>query len=138
MGTIENPVQGRDCFRRLFRYYSQTAKDEVGIENLRQKYAIFYEKYGHEVGHYFRTLYNLVKLVERSTVEDKRFYTNIIRAQLSDQELALLFYNCLSMYGSQKFKPLVEKYALLKNMPPQTLINPEHRNLYSPTAFGYT
>ncbi|MCB0738292.1 MAG: hypothetical protein KDC92_12315 [Bacteroidetes bacterium] len=38
------------------------------------------------------------------------------RAQLSDYELLILFYNCLCEYGG-KFKPYVERYALLKSLP---------------------
>jgi hypothetical protein len=136
MGTTEHPVQGRDCFRRLFRYYGQVAKEALTEEDLASRYITFYEKYGHEIGHYFRTLYNLVKLVDRSPIEDKRFYTNIIRAQLSDQELALLFYNCVSPLGREKFKPLVERYALLKNMPLRTLLLQEHKVFYAAAAYG--
>lgn len=138
MGTVEAPVVGRDCFRRLYRFYGKNAKDDTDVESLSRNYIAFYGRYGYEIGHYFRTLYNLVKLVDRSAVEDKRFYTNIIRAQLSDQELGLLFYNCLSPLGNEKFKPMVEKYALLKNMPTGTLLNPAHKLFYLPSAFGDT
>src|SRR5215213_5051365 len=49
-----------------------------------------------------------------SPVKDKHLYTNLVRAQLSSYEIALTFYNCLSEMGREKFKPLVERYALLK------------------------
>ena len=68
----------------------------------------------------------------------KKFYTNFVRAQLSSSELGLLFYNCLGGYGNEKFKPLVEKYALLKNMPKRDdfLIEPRHKKFYRRSAFG--
>jgi len=100
--------------------------------------------YGHEqanVGHYFRTLYNIVKFIDDSTMRDKQTYTNLLRAQLSSNELLLLFYNCLSEKGNRRFKPLVEKYALLENMPYNQLLSdkfniaPSHRTLYANGAF---
>jgi hypothetical protein len=43
-------------------------------------------------------------------------YMNLLRAQLSVNELALPFYNCLSDLGRKKFKDLVEEFALLENL----------------------
>jgi hypothetical protein len=92
---------------------------------------------GH-VGHYFRNLYNLLKFIDHADLphREKRFYSNIVRAQLSSYELALLFYNCLHPIGA-KFRPLVERYGLLKNMDHGLLLTNElhpHR-FYSIGAF---
>lgn len=95
-----NPKKGRDCFGRFYSVLEgayQTQKMLVQAEDtelVKRVYSDFYKKYQGDVGHYFRTLYNLVKLVDRSNVEDKHFYTNLVRAQLSNQEVLLLFYNC--------------------------------------------
>jgi Putative phage abortive infection protein len=142
MGTVERPVKGRDCYRRLYGYlkksigeYRKTTPEPEEVL-CSSGYADFYEKYGHEIGHYFRTLYNLIKLVHRAHVEDKRYYTNLVRAQLSDPEVALLFYNCISPLGSEKFKPLVEEYALLKNLRPAYLFDQSHLSFYAQSAYG--
>ncbi len=50
----------------------------------------------------------------------------------------LLFYNCLSSRGSEKFKPLVQRYALLKTLPNDTLPSDELLHAYAPEAFGGT
>jgi len=94
-----------------------------------------WEYKGPLIGHYFRNLYTIIKIVDRSSVENKRDYTNIIRAQLSSSELVLLFYNCISPWG-RKFKPLVERYALLKTLPEDALADERDRSLYEPSAFG--
>ena len=66
---------------------------------------------------YFMLLYNLIKFVERTEgVNNKKTYTNIVRAQLTDDELFVLFFNGLSQYGRQHFKPLIEKYSMLKHL----------------------
>lgn len=68
----------------------------------------------------------------------KYSYTSIIRAQLSDYELLWLFYNCLSNNGTDFFKPLVEKYSLLKNMPKDKLTNDKFLEEYNESAFKKT
>ncbi len=108
-------------------------------EKVRKKYEKFFAEYQPYVGPYFRHLYQAVKFVDQSDFlkefEAKKFYTNLIRAQLSSDELGLLFYNCLSDRGA-KFKCLVEKYALFKDMSFEVLMNEEHQNLYAPSAYG--
>jgi hypothetical protein len=42
----------------------------------------------------------------------------------------------LSPLGDAKFKPLVEKYSLLKNMPPDLLLLPLHKTFYAESAYG--
>jgi hypothetical protein len=38
--------------------------------------------------------------------------------------------------GSEKFKPLIEQYSLLKDMPEGYLINlPDHKSLYNESAY---
>ncbi len=82
-------------------------------------YERLYREHQDPLSHYFRNLYHVIKFIDKSkeSLPDKDFYTHLVRAQLSTHEHLLLFYNASSRYGSEKFKPLVEKYALLENMP---------------------
>ncbi|MCE2432739.1 MAG: hypothetical protein J4F29_07430 [Candidatus Latescibacteria bacterium] len=82
-------------------------------------------------------MYNVVNFVDQSDqeVEAKEFYTDLIRGQLSNNELGVLFYLGLSDRGA-KFKDLVEKYALFEDMPSDVLIDEEHRKIYAPSAYG--
>jgi len=78
-----------------------------------------YGKYGYMLGHYFRNLYHIVKFIDDDkslkTFELKYKYAKILRAQLSAPEINLIAWNGLTNYG-EAFKPLIEKYRLLKNM----------------------
>ena len=139
MGDTETIiVKGRDVFRDRFNNLNSDLED---CEDFNETYLEFYEKRKTDFGHYFRNLYRIIKMVhqtefitqqELETELDRECnkdefnlcnhierykYTSIVRAQLSDYELLLLFYNCLSDNGIEKFKPLVEEYALLKNLP---------------------
>ena len=149
---IDGEYFGRECFgymlRNLRRIYMGAHEQfyagmhsgdarEVMYEWVNDKYEKFFAEYQSHVDHYFRHLYNVVKFVHQSdfSFEAKKFYTNLIRAQLSSDELGLLFYHSLSDQGN-KFKDLVEKYALLEDMRFETLINKEHKNLYAPSAYS--
>lgn len=133
-------VNGRACFKAILddlKFGTGLHRgDIVDISTFDAEYEGFYQKHEPTLAHYFRLLYTLIKLVKASQIPDKRFYTNIVRAQLSSHELELLFFNCLSVYGREKFKPLIEEFAMLKTFrgisePPSFLVQS-----YSPDAFG--
>lgn len=132
---------GRDCFP----YWAKTMKENYSWapdndtsekEKVFNMYKYFWDKWNKDLGHYFRFLYNVFKHIDTSSEKDKKKYSNIVRAQLSDYELLLLFYNCLYVHGSLKFKPLVEKYSLMDNLPVEMLIKEEHKKMYNNEAFG--
>lgn len=132
---------GRDAFRGIHHrlMVSQIGKElhGAGIEKLNSLYMEFYQQNQNEIGHYFRNLYNIIKFIDISTIENKNLYTNIVRAQLSSFELFFIFYNCLSEMGNEKFKPLIEKYGLLKTLSDDMLCNKEtHKGFYNDSAFG--
>ena len=92
--------------------------------------------------HYFRHLYRIIKFVDDTTIiesKTKKYeYICILRAQLSDYELGFLFYNCLSDNGREKFKPLIEKYALFNNLRDKVLNNPNtERPMYNDSAYNF-
>lgn len=127
---------GRASFGKLLGEFQIQYKPDADIND---NWEEFFRQYQSIVGHYFRNLYNCVKFVDQNVFlqdfESKKSYTNLIRAQLSSQELGLLFYNCLSHRGS-KFKHLVEKYSLLEDMDKSRLIKKGHECLYDKRAFG--
>jgi hypothetical protein len=81
-------------------------------------------------------LYNLLKFLEQSDIENKRFYRQVIREQLGPYEVLHLFYYCLSDQGHKEFKPLVEKFGLLENLLQQEVLDESHLTLNAPSAFG--
>jgi len=110
---------GRECFeilrKGIISEITNAPPSEGVIRKIWERH--FFKDNQSILGHYFRNLYNIIKFIENSDVNNKKFYTNIVRAQLSNGELILIFFNCITELGEKKFKPLVEKYSLLKNMP---------------------
>lgn len=138
-------AKGRDCFYRYFvRHLKPAYKrlkgekpngDELELAN--SAYGTVWLRHRQNLSHYLRFLYNIFKFIDSSElpIDLKKKYTNIVRAQLSDYELLILFYNCLHKNGSQRFKPLIEKYSVFNNLQDDLLLNPIHRNFYLPSAY---
>ncbi|CAK1742370.1 Phage abortive infection protein [Vibrio crassostreae] len=147
--TNRKLVHGRDVFSILFNekfvsqdyeheYYHQFDDSEDFSDDLNGHYLKFHRVYGHLVGHYFRNIYQILKYVDQSTVEDKKFYSNLIRAQMSDYELGLLFYNCISDLGNTKFKLLIEEYEFFEHLHSLSSIEEHEIRMYVKKAYGTT
>lgn len=62
-------------------------------------------------GNYFRALYRCLKYIVDSDLkmEDKKFYSGVLRGILSSKEMLVVFYNCMYFQKGEKFKELLEK-----------------------------
>lgn len=130
---------GRDCFSvfytRLTKIYREIeGKPNIGKDDrIERAYTDFWRDHQLELGHYYRFLYRFVIFIDREFSQDD-FYMGLLRAQLSDQELLMLFYNGQTQHG-RAFRPLIEKWALLDNMPRIRLLDREHEGLFQSPAY---
>lgn len=107
------PVKGRDVFKVWFQLFKRKATDS------NDKIHVFEELMFGSLDHYFRYLYRILLYIDQSELineEQKYEYAAILRAQLSEYELLILFFNGLTNHGKQKAKPLFEKYSLFNNI----------------------
>jgi hypothetical protein len=88
---------------------------------------------GHQsrLGHYYRHIFQTIKFIDTQDYlsnKEKKEYAKTLRAQLSNHELALFFYNSLSPMGStwrdnntfddnKKSVSYMVKYEFIKNIP---------------------
>ena len=139
-GRVE-VLRSRNVFRMKYNVLSGRLRNWENAFEVNQIYLDYYDKVKTDFGHYFRTVYQITKLIDETDFElDNNFemqykYASILRAQLSDYEMLWLFYHCLSEYGREKFKPLVEKYSFFKNMPKEVHCQSILRE-YDRNAFG--
>lgn len=135
--------QGRDAIDMIVKDFKEGRKYQAGIfypesvvdSSIQSEIEVFCNQWLSVSGHYFRNLYWIMKMIDTSqdipldfkgdealVSSKRRFYTdylrkrnyaNIVRAQLSQSEMALLQINCLGSYGAD-LKYYVEKYSLLK------------------------
>ena len=138
--THRETIKGWDAFIYFEKKLEQIFADK-SIDNLESKLNSFFHGETHhaesQLGHYFKTIYSILKTVEKSRfldIEDKKYYANILRAQLSNNELFLLFYNCIWRSDFILFRLLVEKYSLLKHLN-QSEVSSNEIQLYQARAF---
>jgi hypothetical protein len=98
---------------RLAIWRQNNAEQKLDLLTVNRIYSDICETGQTDFGHYFRNLYHIVKYVHEGNIEDKNRYTSQVRAQLSQAEFTLLMANGLRRGGQSKFRPLIERYALL-------------------------
>ncbi len=132
----EGRIHGRASFPVLIGNMKDLYRGLQATESERISFALdgLYKHYESELGHYFRHLYHILKFIDQHEGVNRLRYRSFLRAQLSADEFVLLFYNCLGHRGA-KCKPLVEKYGMLKHIPPTSLFNVEHANYFETNAF---
>ena len=145
-GGSSKENSGKDSFVEFVEYVkssirNEKAKNPVPMTNWNSetydlRYDSFYNYRKEEISHYYRTSFHLMKFIDTQCPGNKYFYSDIYRAQLSNAEVGLLFYNCLSSHGRKHFKPLVEKYGLLKHVDNDDIAYAFLKTQFDPTAFG--
>ena len=144
---VKVDLKGREVFYGAFEsvpHEASDGEDYYGMRGLLEKDGMrgyednFTPTY---FDHYFRHLYRIFKFVATSPLineEDRYEYASMVRGQLSRYELIWLYYNGLSAYGQEKFKPLIEKFALLKNLRIDMLVEDiEIKNPYTKYAYSH-
>lgn len=137
-------ASGRKAFEKFYEALQTSIGPESNQPNRRAAlegiFKPFYELSESDLGPYFRTLYHIFKYVDNEpqlTQQQKINYANIARAQLSDVELCVLFYDGLTNLAP-KFKPLIECYGVLKHVNAKHLLNTADKtdeSMYQRSAF---
>lgn len=119
--------------------------DEKLKELMIDAYEKFYSVHEHNLGHYFRYLYNIIKYI-RSSFRDKpkivEEFVGLIQAQMSNDELGLLFYNAISVHGQNLkgqhlFKEWLDSYDFFENIDPTRIFNDAFLDFYPNTHFKF-
>lgn len=119
------------------------------LNQLRSVYGKKFSSYildlGNPMSYYFRYLSNLVDYVVEYWKDDETKitkYLSFIQAQMSDAELCLMFYNCLSglskdsNYTHHLFDHL-NHYNFLQNLPEEWLDNRNNHYFYDSISFRF-
>ena len=112
-------IKGSKCFNIFYDqlkgiYHNATTAqgEEYRIDIA---YDTFFKAHQNAVSRYFRNLYAIIKFVENSADGDPELYVGLIRVQLSDNELLLLFYHSLSSCADKRLKQIIEQYGLFES-----------------------
>lgn len=146
----EQNISGKKCLEYLYKEFQKNYEikhidytfldssmmrdvEEEVREVVKLSYDKVYNKNEDYMSRYFTSLYHILKFIDISnsiSYEEKKYYASLVRAHLTNYELALIFYNCNLEYGAEKFKPLVNKYDLMQNMNRIFLLHKSHEWIY--------
>lgn len=143
--STDKSLKGRAAFRYFSqcldeRFFKERGDDKLEPDDectaLISAYEGVYTSHEALLGHYFRTLYHIFKFIDERGGDEQKMYSAFVRAQLSSYELYLLFHNGLGPYGREKFKRLIEEYALLEQLDPGAVLANGCVRHYKPEAWG--
>lgn len=142
-GNLANHIQNQPWYGQLDNMSATQVR-----ERLEKIYGEFYVQNELKLGPYFRTIYHIFKLIDRSAVPvvSRVQYANIARATISQGELFIHLLNCGTDRG-RGLKTLIEEYGLLKHV---RVTDGNHvgthitdkvaavllEKIYQPTAYG--
>lgn len=99
-----------------------------------RSFNVFYDEQGYQLAHYFRFLYNIFRFLSESDIEGKELYVRLVRAQISNRELYMIYYNALTLRGAN-FKKYIIEFELMDNLSKEELCFPEHTSLIPGAGF---
>ncbi|MBI5325733.1 MAG: putative phage abortive infection protein [Ignavibacteriae bacterium] len=146
VSNTERKIAGRQCFFQFYNDFKYIFSNHIEIVGgtfpekddiqgtLNEAFLNFFNSHQEILGHYLRNVHNIIKYIDASDVKNKWFYTNLFHDHLSNYELCILLYYCISDIGI-KLKPLAEKYSLLENIPVDEILDMRHREYLNSTAF---
>lgn len=130
-------LHGRPAMSILWKNYCIAIRIDKEIGNPIQYFVKYLSDKQYTVP-YFRQVFQIITFVDRSnilTLEEKNSYICIIRDTLSSDEISLIFYYVISKNDYQRYKQLIEKYALFEHIGDSMLVSPNHRSLYDDGAY---
>lgn len=138
--NYQPPYEGKACLGLLYRHLTDSLTNSINvnylndIEYINNMYNEFYRREGYILFSYFCLLLSILEFVDSANLseKDKNFYTNLIRSQLSKDELGLLFYELLNSLSKEKadFVLLVKKYNFFHDLEDRSIATPSHRALF--------
>lgn len=90
------------------------SQSEERVKFIQQAHTYFYEEFGHLLGHYFRNVHYILEHID--SMNNSIEYSKIFRAQLSRYELALMYYNSLSLMSSKRHVELLLRYDIFNGL----------------------
>ncbi|HEY5592217.1 MAG TPA: putative phage abortive infection protein [Paludibacter sp.] len=121
-------------YGREYKSFNDVKDLELLEDIILGAYTVFFKEFESVLANYFRNLYHCFKFVyltEMIRLDEKKFYYSIIRAQLSSEELELVFYNAfIPGLGKPNFTYLIKEFDILQNIKLEG-VHPSYNSLYS-------
>lgn len=93
------------------------------IDNVIEIFDEFYQAYLIYINHYFNHFALILRFIDSSLIENKKFYTDILRSKMQMDELGLIYLYGVSNEGKDKIYQFLQKYNFLESIPRNTFYN---------------
>lgn len=122
--NLNESLGGLEFFQKKFQQLSEKLEylEEDTLVKFREKIIDEYENLylgdRANMSLYFKTVYRLLVTIDdcdHLTDQEKIFYSKVLRSQITNDELLMLYYNYHSIYG-KRVQYLILKYNLLKHL----------------------
>lgn len=130
--TETQTYTGRSVFKVMLRKLKDfyNASDNTNeLHKIRDAYNKFYSSNSKFIGHYLRTLNQLIEYILNSGVDNKSKYINLLIAQLSEMELSIVFYHSMVNDSFISFDTL-RNYGFFKEFRNEAFINIDIHKAY--------
>ncbi|WP_394698920.1 putative phage abortive infection protein [uncultured Bacteroides sp.] len=116
------------CFncKSYYNYASSVINSKIVSNDIISMYKAFryvgdyiYKRNGYILGQYYRNIYYLMDMI--ADFKGVKTYSKIFRAQLSQHELLLLFYNAVSSQSTKKTVRYLLTYEIFNNINPDDI-----------------
>ena len=135
--------KGQLAFDQLYAaelgvWHSLTVKinDEHTVDQAVSGAGKYFQHFRGSFGAYFNNFYLILLFIDKSEVEDKAFYANLLKAQLSSYELVHIFFYGIGKSRKHKFGWLMERYKFFNTLHLDLVIRHEYLNFYEQVAYG--
>lgn len=121
-------ISGIACFRHIISKMRGKLSSSDAAHT--QVFPKIFRTYHEILGKYIRTTYSVLTFLreyEDNSLDEKSIYRNILRAQISDYELAILFYHCLSDTDEgDEFVRLAKRFDLFDSLSDDLIFDSSH------------
>lgn len=129
--------KGRDAINKIYMifksvYLNQASEVDSALR-IEQSWKRYWLDNQAKLNHYFRSLESIILTIENTSAH-KTKYVNLVKSQLSNQELCIIFYYGLSIEG-ENLKPQLNRYKIFQHLPKNLLIDGSHAQFYASNAF---
>lgn len=138
-GTGQDVFKGRHALSEIASsiyplHYLATSREFSKYE---EKVDEFLGAHASSFSHYLRSFETLLVYLTAAPSLDREFYAEIIIGQLSDAEQKIIFH-CGLHQNYPRLKALIERYHLLWNIRPKSVIFEDLRSRYKESAFEFS
>lgn len=131
-------IRGKNVFKLLYfeltNYIIEISKND-SIERqevINKAYRKLLDNYNTILSTYNKIFIRTVKFIEKSDIEDKQFYVDFLRAQLSTYEVLLNYNASISAQNIRQldYPDILKKYRFYRYIPRELLIKKEDLSFY--------